>query len=82
MWRKLSCGHFFRQERSEQALKLEFYCCCCFNNYYWNTGVKKPLSAQSLMNVYGSLEDNAEGNVDHGGIAREVSEDRKNIISN
>lgn len=76
---------FFRSERSEQAQKPVFYrslCCFFFNYYFWNTGLQKPLSAWSLMNSYGSLEDNAEGDVGCGGVTHEVSESSKDVINN
>lgn len=34
------------------------------------------------MNSYGSLEDNAEGDVGCGGVAHEVSESSKDVINN
>lgn len=45
-------------------------------------GYKSQLSAWSLMNSYGSLEDNAEGDVGCGGVTHEVSESSKDVINN
>lgn len=53
-----------------------------FLNYFWNTELEEPLSAQSLMNSYEIVEANTEGDVDGAGVAHEVSEDNKDIINN
>lgn len=42
----------------------------------WDTGLEKPLSAQSLMNRHGKVEDTAESGADDTGLAHGVSEGR------
>lgn len=85
MGRMLRCGHFSGQ-KGQNRLGNQFFIVrfvvVFFNYYFWNTGLEKPLSAWSLMNSYGSLEDNAEGDVGCGGVTHEVSESSKDVINN
>lgn len=41
---------------------------------FWSFGLEEPLSAQSLMRCYGNLQDNAERNTRHRGLAWEISD--------